>query len=450
MDIDLINQNLATGNIDYKTMLPHVYRLSQAPYIFPHHFGLEELPTEPGILMIRGARQYGKSTWLEQQLIQTIKKYGAGSAYYLNGDFLADAKMLSEKLEDLAASFSKDTPIRRIFIDEITAIDDWETALKKLVDNGTLRNVLIITTGSKATDLRRGAERLPGRKGKLDKTNYLFTPISYQSFYKTCHGKLKDKTLNAYLISGGSPVACSELAENGFIPEYVIQLVKDWVEGEIAKEGRHRSALLNLLGVLFRFGGTPVGQAKLAREAGLANNTVAQGYIEILNDLGCVIPSYSFDIQKNNLILRKPCKYHFMNLLAAITYHPAQIRSPDDFEKLSEKEQGIWYEWLISQELQRRNALRGKDVLMPQAFWQSKEHEIDFYDHHEKFIEVKRGQSNALEFAWFARQRFKDKLTIINKNTFATNNVNGISLHDFLLTSEITHTKASRNNKLYI
>ncbi len=436
MDINLINQHLATGNPDYQRLLPHAYRLSQAPYIFPHEFGLEKLPTEPGILMIRGARQYGKSTWLEQQVIQTIKEFGAGSAYYLNGDFLADAKMLTKKLETLAISFSKEASIKRIFIDEITAIDNWESSLKKLVDGGLLRDVLVITTGSKATDLRRGAERLPGRKGKLDKTNYLFTPISYQSFYEICHKKLKDKTLNAYLISGGSPVACSELAQHGFIPEYVIQLVRDWIEGEIAKEGRHRSTLLNLMGVLFRFGGTPVGQSKLSREAGLTNNTVAQGYIEILNDLGCVIPAYPFDVQKNNLILRKPCKYHFMNLLAATTYHPAQIRSPEDFEKLSAEEQGIWHEWLISQELQRRSALRGEELLMPQSFWQSKQNEIDFYDKTEKFIEVKRGKSNPLEFAWFAKQQFQDKLTVINKNTFATDYLNGISLHDFLLTED--------------
>jgi len=36
---------------------------------------------------------------------------------------------------------------------------------------------------------------------------------------------------------------------------------------------------------LFRFGGTPVGYAKVAREAGMANNTVANGYIEQLTEL---------------------------------------------------------------------------------------------------------------------------------------------------------------------
>lgn len=432
MDIDTINQQLARGNIREEVMFPHAYRLAQSPYIFDIEFGLDKLPTEPGILLIRGPRQYGKSTWLEQQVLQTIQQFGAGSAFYLNGDFLSDADRLSEKLTDLCLSFSKEVKIKRIFIDEITAISNWEQVVKRLVDNGRLREVLLVTTGSKATDLRRGAERLPGRKGKLAQTNYVFTPISYLSFHKQCHAKLKKQTLPAYLLSGGSPIACMELAHRGFIPEYVIQLVRDWVEGEVVKSGRHRSTLLNIFNVLFRFGGSPVGQAKLGREANLANNTVAQGYVELLNDLGCVVPSYPMNLDKKTLILRKPCKYHYMNLLVATAYHPAQLRTPDAFERLSGVEQGMWYEWLIAQELQRRQALKGQMLLEPLSFWQSKIHEIDFYDRDEGFIEVKRGHCTPLEFAWFARQFTHQPLTLINKEAFSTERVKGILMEDYL------------------
>lgn len=443
MNIEEINKNLAQGHIDDLKMFPHVYRLTQSPYVFEHEFGLKTLPTIPGILLIRGPRQYGKSTWLEQQILETIKTYGAGSAFYLNGDFLIDPAMLSEQLITLAFSFDKNQKIKRIFIDEITTIPDWETVLKRLVDDGTLQNILIITTGSKATDLRRGAERLPGRKGKLSKTSYLFTPISYQSFYKSCHKKLKKDTLAAYLLSGGSPIACTELASGGMLPEYVIQLVRDWVEGEIAKSGRHRSALMNVFNVLFRFGGTAVGQAKLAREAQLSNNTVAQGYIEILNDLGCVIPAYPIDFNKKTMILRKPCKYHYMNLLIATAYHPKRLRSPKDFYSLTEAEQGLWYEWLIAQELQRRRALLGRDILEPLMFWQNKEHEIDFYEPTEGLIEVKRGKYTPLDFAWFRRYFKKQTLRVINKNKFSTDQIEGLTLETYLICSSERSVKTS-------
>ncbi|MEM1244634.1 MAG: AAA family ATPase [Pseudomonadota bacterium] len=440
MNITYINQCLSQGNLADVKLFPHLYRLSTAPFIFEHDFGLKKLPLEPGILLIRGARQYGKSTWLEQQIVATIKKFGAGSAFYLNGDYLFDANDLHEQLEALAVSFTKNKTIKRIFIDEITTIAGWEVVLKRLVDSGVLVDILVITTGSKAPELRRGAERLPGRKGKLAKTNYLFTPISYKSFYHACHKKLKTKTLIAYLISGGSPIACSELATQKILPEYVIQLVRDWIEGEIAKIQRHRSALLNIFNVLFRFGANPVGQAKLAREANLANNTVAQGYIEILHDLGCVIPAFPYDFNKQNLILRKPCKYHYMNMLVAVAYHPARIRSVEEFLQLPDEQQGIWYEWLIAQELQRRAAIQGAEPLQPLAFWQNKSHEIDFYDMLNKlFIEAKKGSYTPLEFAWFTKQFNKGKLKVINKNHFETARIHGLTLEAFLLDDNLSN-----------
>ncbi len=399
MDIESINRNLSEGTIITKEMFPHLYRLEQSPFIFETKFGLDTLPEEPGILLIRGPRQYGKSTWLEGQVVETIKNFGAGSAFYLNGDFLADSQALADALDTLVVSFNKTSKVKRIFIDEITSIKNWELILKRMVDNGTLEDVLVVTTGSKATDLHRGAERLPGRKGKLKRSSYLFTPISYKAFHSVCHKILKEKTLNAYLISGGSPIACTEIALNGRIPEYVVELVRNWIEGEVSKDGRYRSALLNILNVLFRLGGSHVGQANLAREAGLSNNTVAQGYIELLTDLGCVIPAYPWDPQKNQLILRKQCKYHFMNLLVATCYHPSQLRSPEDFDNLTSDQQGIWYEWVIAQELERRLSLRGEEFMEPLAFWQSKSAEIDFYDKTEGFIEVKRGKCNPLDFA---------------------------------------------------
>lgn len=436
MDIETINQKLSQGEIDIPKMFPHLVRLKEAAYIFKIDFGLTELPTEPGILLIRGARQYGKSTWLEQQILDTIKQFGAGTAYYLNGENIPNTDTLEKEIDRLIAAFTKDAPIQRIFIDEITAIPKWEVTLKIMADRGKLANVLIITTGSKATDLRRGAEKLPGRKGKLSRTTYLFTPLSYREFQKVCGKTLRSKTLVTYLLSGGSPIACSELASKGMIPEFVIELVRDWIDGEVAASGRSRSALFNIMSTLFRLGGTPVGQAKLAREAGLANNTVAQGYIEILNDLGCVIPGYPWDQHRKLMILRKPCKYHLTNLLAGIAYHPARIRTPDDFLALPETTQGLWYEWLIAQELLRRQAIRGDEILAPLAFWQNKKHEIDFVDSFDDFIEVKRGNCSPLEFSWFTHQFPHKQLTVVSPTAFKTSHVQGVSFEDFLLASE--------------
>lgn len=429
---------LARGEIDHPSIFPHLARLKEMPFIFEIDFGLKELPLEPGILLIRGARQYGKSTWLEQQLKHTIQTFGPGSAFYLNGEHILEADSLEAEIDSLIPAFTKDANVRRIFIDEITAVNNWELILKRMADSGKLRRILIITTGSRATDIHRGSEKLPGRKGKLDRTSYLFTPISYREFKRVCGKTLGKKTLISYLISGGSPIACAELAKRGRIPEYVIELVRDWVDGEFARTNRSRSSLWNVMQVLHRFGTTPIGQSKLAREAGLANNTVAQGYSEILHDLGCVIPAYPWDQHRKILVKRKECKYHFTNLLVALVYNTETIRCVDDFLALSEKEQGMWYEWLVAQELMRRNSIDGMNLLAPLAFWQNKEHEIDFVTPGRKieYTEVKRGNTSALEFSWFSKQFPHQHLRVVSKSIYKTDQIMGCLLEEFLLGDE--------------
>ena len=433
MIIQELNKLLAAGITSEKGQFPHLERLQSASFQFQINFGLKELPTQAGILLIRGARQYGKSTWLQGEIKKTIEQFGPGTAYYLNGEYIADKNNLEQEIETLVNAFKKDAPVKRLFIDEITAILQWEIILKRLSDRGILEDVLVITTGSKATDLRRAHERLPGRRGKLARTTYLFTPLSYQEFHRVCGEQLGKNSLIAYLLSGGSPIACTTLATDGTIPEYVIELTRDWIEGEVSASGRSRTALLNVMTTLFRYGGTPVGQAKLAREAGLANNTVAAGYIDLLNDLCCITPAFPWDNTKNIFLLRKQCKFHFTNLLSAISYHPSRIRSIEAFQALTPNDQGVWYEWLVAQEILRRKALLNAEMLEPLAFWQSKDHEIDFFVPPNAWIEVKRGQSSALEFDWFIRQFPKQSLTVVNANSFETAHIQGISFENFLL-----------------
>lgn len=140
---------------------------------FRFEFELDELPTEPGLIIIRGPRQYGKSTWLDMNLRRSVQEFGKGSSYYLNGDEISTMSPVDE-MTGLYSAYSRDTKVKRLFIDEIIAVPNWGKAVKRVIDQGLFRDVLIITTGSKASDLRHGAERLPGRKGKLPKNEYIF------------------------------------------------------------------------------------------------------------------------------------------------------------------------------------------------------------------------------------------------------------------------------------
>jgi predicted AAA+ superfamily ATPase len=402
------------------------------------HFGLDELPAEPGVLMIRGPRQSGKSTWLEGALRDTVARHGRGTALYLNGDGIEDEARLGHELERLAGAFAKDAPVRRLFVDEITAVGDWTRALKRVLDRGELRRVLVVTTGSRATDLRRGSERLPGRKGKLERTNYVFLPVSYSEFLRAGGAALGEQALDAYIISGGSPLACGELIRSGRIPEWVIEVVRDWIEGEIARAGRHRRSLLAVMRELHRHGGTPIGQTKLAKEAGLANNTVAAGWIELFADLLCVGISPAWDADRRAEIPRRPAKFPFVNLLVACVWAPGAPRSATELRALGTERLAIWHEWAVAQELFRRAALRGDPEPERVPYWQGADREIDFVPSASDFVEVKLGRATALDFSWFAKTFPRARLTVVCKTPFDSDRVRGVTL-EALLRADASH-----------
>jgi predicted AAA+ superfamily ATPase len=434
MDVKTINELLSRGETGHEEMWPHLADLKKQPVQFKFEFGLETLPTEPGLIIIRGARQYGKSTWLEMNLKSSVETFGKGSAYFLNGDEISSADEFADLLLTLDASFSQEARVKRLFIDEVTAIPEWQRGLKRVWDRGHLRDVLVINTGSKAIDLRRGSERLPGRKGKLARNEYIFLPVSYSEFHRICSEKFTDKTWLAYLITGGSPIACNEMYANGRLPEYFIQLIRDWILGEVVSSGRSRVSLSNILHTLYRFGGSPVGYAKLARESGLANNTVAAGYIEQLSDLLSVIPSWQWDQNREVFLMRKPSKFHFINLAAAVAFHPSAPRSVDEFLTLPEDVQGMFMEWLVAQEIWRNMVLSGRHEESI-GFWKSDEHEIDFVIPDGTMVEVKKGRAGPLDFSWFSQIFPKKQLYVVCSTPFESRQVKGMTFEKFLLQS---------------
>ena len=431
MKINKINEkSLSEAGIQISD-LPNLNALKNQTFQFEMNFGLPVLPSEPGLIVVRGARQFGKSTWLEGQLLKAAQKNGAGTTFYLNGDAIDTSKTLYQELlllTDLMNSKNEN----RIFIDEITSVKNWENAIKQLWDEGHTRNTLIVTTGSNAKDLIRGTELLPGRKGKLARNNYIFIPISYNEFKKHIPKNMESNVAIAtYLISGGSPVAAASLLSSGCIEPYVFQLVEDWILGAVSLAGKQRALALALFAKLYERGASPLSLTKIARETGAANNTVVLSYLEIFIDILCLNRSFAFDLLESNILFRKESKFHFVNLLAAATFAKNRLHKASDFLSLPEADQGIWLEWLVAQELWRRKMKNGNSLesLIPFAKYGDKE--IDFISDTTCY-ECKRGQASAEEFEWFRRAFPQKELIVICATPFSSGKIKGITLHDFL------------------
>lgn len=444
MNVDERNRFYLSGEVDRDDCWPKVKDYESQSYQFRWEFGLDELPEEPGIITIRGARQTGKSTWLELKLLMTIEKYGGGSAFFLNGDFINTTDEFEDALLKLESSFKKNVKVKRIFIDEITQIKSWEKVLKRLIDSGHFKDVLFITTGSNASDLRRGGEKLPGRKGKLKRSEYIFLPISYREFQYQTKGELgmfETDRLWAYILSGGSPLAVKGLDYHEKLDDTFISLISDWVLGDIASSGRSRILFLNLLRKLYQSATSQISYTKLAQDAGLANNTAALDYVEKLADLLCIEPMMCWDANKDIALSKKPSKFQFINLAFAMAFHPATPRYIHELRDMEGKDRASLHEWIVAQELWRRIHLKNQTKLTPNfdsslMYWASKDNEIDFVGPDRDMYEVKSGNASPKDYYWFTKVFPKKKLTIISNSEFETTNLQSVTLEKFLWGAE--------------
>jgi predicted AAA+ superfamily ATPase len=191
-------------------------------------------------------------------------------------------------------------------------------------------------------------------------------------------------------------------------------------------------SLLAVWDVVLRRGGTPVGQAAVAREAGLANNTVAAGYLELLADLMCLGFAHAWDADRQVSLRRKRARFPPLNLLAAVAFDAARLRSVADFRVLPGKIQGRWFEWLVAQEVARRAALRGEPSPEMLNYWAGGGHEVDYVLRPDLLLEVELGGASPLDFAWFPATFPGARLTVITSRPFDAGPVSGVSMEDLL------------------
>jgi hypothetical protein len=165
----------------------------------------------------------------------------------------------------------------------------------------------------------------------------------------------------------------------------------------------------------------------------LANNTVAAGYVEVLSDLMCVATAFAWDAGKQRSNRRRPCKFHLTNLLVGTAWHPRHIRTPDDYLNLPEDVQAALLEWAVAQECWRRSALRGDAMPEFMHYWQGGNHELNFVLGPTEFLEVKRGRTSPLDFAWFPKSFPDGQLIVVGATRFNTDQITGLTLADYLL-----------------
>lgn len=222
---------------------------------------------------------------------------------------------------------------RRYFLlDEISSVPDWQRAIKYLRDNTPARNDFFLLTGSIASDTRRGAERLPGRRGPAADLDKILLPLSFSEFVAAVDPSLRkpdvrlqlyslvshfkeaseilerhlvflpvlDRHLEAYARVGGFPSAVRDYLSEATreVTEATLRALWDIIAGDISRIGRDPAVVMKLLERLSISLSSPISWTQLAEAMGVASAATAEEYARALAEAFELLVVYSWDASR--------------------------------------------------------------------------------------------------------------------------------------------------------
>jgi predicted AAA+ superfamily ATPase len=298
----------------------HLQEFERSPTPWQPHV-LNEITLEPDLIYtLRGPRQVGKTTSLKRLIHSCLAGEQPGladprSLLYLDCELAGIAKP-QDLIESLTAYLTWSREVRPaasrrvLFLDEVTYARDWAIALKGLIDQGRLARTTVIATGSHAVDLKRGGERMPGRRGAKARLDKRLLPMSFREYIETRHPELAKRLpaladlrpeslkeraqelipfgeelrrlFERYLTTGGFPRPVAAEAASGQIAAHVYEVYLDAVLGDVSRLGRRESYFRELLGWVARRLGDPFDWRDVARETDIGKHDTVREYIEDL------------------------------------------------------------------------------------------------------------------------------------------------------------------------
>ncbi|HTZ65541.1 MAG TPA: ATP-binding protein [Solirubrobacteraceae bacterium] len=295
--------------------------LDRSPVRLPAEVVHEVDLDKAGIHVLRGPRQVGKSTDLKLLVNRALaEEHGAHSIIYLTLDLL-EGRPHAELAETLvrAKALARHPGPGIVLLDEVTGIPRWQTAIKAVLDDGTIGEDVVVCTGSSAIDLQTGAaERLPGRRGAG--RDHLALPRAFAAFARAIdpsipaspglriaelctpdgeaqlhearlHAPALSEALSLYLKFGGLPASVAEAAGGATEPsEPVKRVLYDSLVREVQRRGASIPATHALLERVLRSLGSRTDWSRMAREMdvplssrrGATSHHTLRDYIELL------------------------------------------------------------------------------------------------------------------------------------------------------------------------
>ncbi len=145
----------------------------------------------PGLYVLRGPRRVGKSLELKRAIARLIN-HGVNprTIFFCACDGLGaqDLRRMIRTAHARTRSKSDGMPAWW-FLDEVTSVRQWSTAIKQLRDQDKeFREACVVLTGSSARDLSEATKALADRRGGIADSDRLLLPKSFRSFCQAIGG----------------------------------------------------------------------------------------------------------------------------------------------------------------------------------------------------------------------------------------------------------------------
>ncbi len=435
----------------------HLRQAEKSPFDYkPGVISKKDL-RQTGVMTLRGSRQIGKTTYLKMLVRDLLEDhFPAENILFYNAELVAnDRELFNVVREFLEIS---DNGKKYIFLDEITFVPRWEYAIKHIVDLGLGTEVLFILSGSSAIDLRKGGERLPGRR-KISRPDRVLLPLNFRRFCELNGVKITDsldfshwresidkalpalkrstavlqKHFDRYLISGGFPPAITDAIKNGAVSPETIETYRSVVISDFEKLRKDRIILRNLCRRIIANLAAPVSWNNLAKQAGAISVNTVKEYIQMLADSFLLYILPFLDKGRFQPRPNKNRKYYpFDPILYRVLAQLANMR--DDAFEQSMKIEGIVGETLMR--TSERQLFEGFSNLDSLFYWRSKrDREVDFvvlWNGREIPVEVKQQTViSPIDYTTIKRS-FGEGVVVTKDKFFQDNGVVGLPAACFL------------------
>ena len=303
-ELDIHNQ-FKESLTRYKKHDPHLKKLADLPLVYHSPLLEETVFHSPGIYLITGGRQIGKTTFLKQLILNLLKKNTSPKdILFLTGEIIDTHQILRRIIGQFHAASSAH---QYLIIDEVNYIPDWDKSIKFLADSGFLDRITVILTGSDSQIIRTSMKRFAGRRGKAAKIDFIFSPLNFKEFICLKNKNLKpvcEKVISTpltrelqdyndnhntltglfyeYLFHGGYLPAINEYALKKTISTGTMNTYIHWIIGDVLKYNKSEHYLFETLRGIKATYNTPISWNNLSRFLPIEHHKTISDYCEIL------------------------------------------------------------------------------------------------------------------------------------------------------------------------